>query len=286
MTARPALAAVVAVLLSGCGVAGTRSQPSVTPLPAPTPSATASATAEPTASVTRPPTKTPAKTASSGPSATSTATSALPAWLRGHVITALPTSKHVVALTFDGGAGAQGAASILATLARAGVPATFFFTGDFVSANPATVRAAAAAGHVIGDHTVTHPHATTLSPAALTTQVTTAAARIQATTGRSPRPWFRFPYGEYDARTLRVVNDLGYGAIGWTLDTRGYLGTSAGTAADIPGRVRAALRPGAIVLMHVGANPDDHTTYDADALAAVIATVRAAGYTFVPVASG
>lgn len=280
MNARTVLSALVALLLTGCASADTRSQPSATPRP--TPTATARATVEPTPSATQTPTKTPSRT----PSATPTASNALPAWLRGRVITALPTSKRVVALTFDGGAGAQGAASILATLAHAGVTATFFFTGDFVSANPATVRAAAAAGHVIGDHTVTHPHATSLSSAALTSQVTAAAARITAATGRSPKPWFRFPYGEYDARTLRVVNDLGYGAIGWTIDTRGYLGRAAGTAADIPGRVRAALRPGAIVLMHVGANPDDHTTYDADALAAVIATVRAAGYTFVTVADG
>jgi peptidoglycan/xylan/chitin deacetylase (PgdA/CDA1 family) len=278
MTTRHALAALVAVLLAGCGTVGTNTQPSATPLPSSTSTATTPPPTQPGSATPRPP-------QSATPTASHTPTTTLPAWLRGHVVTALPTSKRVVALTFDGGAGAQGAASILATLARTGVQATFFFTGDFVTANPATVRAVAAAGHVIGDHTVTHPHATALSSASLAEQVNEAAARISAVTGRSPKPWFRFPYGEYDTRTLGVVNGLGYGAIGWTIDTKGWLGTQAGTAAQIPGRVLAALRPGAIVLMHVGANPDDHTTFDADALAGVIAAVRAAGYTFVTVAN-
>jgi hypothetical protein len=41
------------------------------------------------------------------------------------------------------------------------------------------------------------------------------------------------------------------------------------------------LRPGEIVLMHVGSNPDDHTTFDADALPQVITELRARGYSFV-----
>lgn len=46
-------------------------------------------------------------------------------------------------------------------------------------------------------------------------------------------------------------------------------------------RVLAALRPGEIVLMHVGSNPNDHTTFDADALPQVISELRARGYSFV-----
>lgn len=46
-------------------------------------------------------------------------------------------------------------------------------------------------------------------------------------------------------------------------------------------RVLAALRPGEVVLMHVGSNPDDHTTFDADDLPQVITELRARGYSFV-----
>lgn len=46
-------------------------------------------------------------------------------------------------------------------------------------------------------------------------------------------------------------------------------------------RVLGAARPGEIVLMHVGSNPDNHTTLDADALSQVISGLRAKGYSFV-----
>ena len=280
------LVGVLVAAVAACGPAASRTeplpsaQPTVTPSPSPSPTTSV----EPTGTPSLTPTPTRSRTPTATPSSSATQTSALPGWLRGHVVTHLPTTRHVVVLTFDGGAGAQGAASILATLAREHVPATFFLTGNFVSANPSTTRAIAAAGNVIGDHTVTHPHSVTLSSASLTREVTVAAERIRATTGKSPRPWFRFPYGEYDARTLRVVNDLGYGAIGWTVDTLGWEGKEAGSSSDVVRRVRAAISPGAIVLMHLGANPDDGTTYDADALPAMIAAIRAAGYGFVTVA--
>ena len=210
-----------------------------------------------------------------------TAPDALPQWLAGSVVTRLPTTRRVIALTFDGGAGAQGAAAILHTLQGAGVPATFFLTGQFVRSYPAVTAAVIDGHYLLGNHTMTHPHLTQLSPARVLAEVTAAQERIEAATAQSPRPWFRFPFGEYDARTLRIVHRLGYGAIGWTVDTRGWQGTQAGGVADLVARVHDALRPGAIVLMHLGANPDDGTTYDAVALPAVIAMVRAAGYRFV-----
>jgi peptidoglycan/xylan/chitin deacetylase (PgdA/CDA1 family) len=45
--------------------------------------------------------------------------------------------------------------------------------------------------------------------------------------------------------------------------------------------VLAGLRPGAIILMHVGSNPDDGTTFDADALPGLIDELRSRGYTLV-----
>ena len=57
------------------------------------------------------------------------------------------------------------------------------------------------------------------------------------------------------------------------------------TTAKVVSRVLAALQPGEIVLMHLGANPTDHTTLDAAALPTIIDRIRAQGYTFVTVQS-
>jgi len=68
----------------------------------------------------------------------------------------------------------------------------------------------------------------------------------------------------------------------WTVDSLRWKGTEGGiTRQVVVQRVVAAARQGEIVLMHVGSNPDDHTTFDAQALPTVIARLRNLGYGFV-----
>jgi len=114
----------------------------------------------------------------------------------------------------------------------------------------------------------------------------TAAAAIGRAIGRPPVHLFRFPYGSSDSARLALVNRLGYTAVGWTVDTLGWMGTSQRQTVDgVIARVLGHLEPGEIILMHVGANPSDHSTLDADALPAVIAGIRARGYTFTTLAA-
>jgi len=204
----------------------------------------------------------------------------LPESLRGQDLTVIPGAGRVVALTFDAGANAAGLAKILSALAARGVPGTFFLTGNWAANNPQAVAQIAAAGHRVANHSMTHPVFTGLGDDQIVQQVRGAEQAILAA-GADPRPLFRFPYGERDARTIAAVNALGYAAVRWTVDTLGWKGTPGGvdvqTVAD---RVQAGLRPGEIVLMHIGSNPDDGTTLDADALPGVIDRVTAAGYGF------
>ena len=208
-------------------------------------------------------------------------TGSIPASLLGHVINRIPTSRRVVALTFDAGANGDAVSSILATLAREKVAATFFLTGDFVNTFPTLAARMSAAGR-LGNHTTDHLHLPLLTLTQVRTQVTSARSTILRVTGEDPRPLFRFPFGDSGPRELNLVNDLGYVAVGWTVDTLGWQGTSGGRSADsVVKRVLAAATPGEIVLMHVGSHPTDHSTLDADALPRVIAGLRAAGYGFV-----
>jgi peptidoglycan/xylan/chitin deacetylase (PgdA/CDA1 family) len=129
---------------------------------------------------------------------------------------------------------------------------------------------------------MTHPSFTTLSDAQIASQVADAEAAIRSA-GVDPRPFFRFPSGDRDARTIADVNAAGYVAIRWNVDTLGWQGTMGGTRgpAFVVQRVMASAQPGEIVLMHVGSNPGDGSTLDAAALPEVIAQLRAAGYGFV-----
>jgi len=221
--------------------------------------------------------------AAAGPlTAASAATQPVPPGLGGQNWTAVPTNAKVVALTFDAGANADGVQSILGTLARYRVPATFMLTGNFVRDFPAQSKAIAAAGHRIGDHSVSHPYFTTLTDAQIRDQVLSAQGQIKSVTGADPSPWFRFPYGDYSTHAISVVNGTGFVPVGWTVDTLGWKGTSGGvTAQTVLNRVLGSLKPGEIVLMHCGSNPDDHSALDAAALPSVIGALQARGYSFV-----
>ena len=134
----------------------------------------------------------------------------------------------------------------------------------------------------MGNHSITHPYFTKLTDAQLRDEVLGAETTIKEVTGSSTRPFFRFPYGDRDTRTIRLVNEAGYGSFRWTVDTLGWKGTSGDmTATLVIDRVMDTARPGQIVLLHVGSHPTDRSTLDADALPEIIEQLHAQGYRFI-----
>ena len=304
--------AVAAVLLLAAGVVlaavFSAGPPAAVPTPSPPPSlqATASPSAAPGSSPSETPVPTPGETVPPAPASVPAvpapeppvselpgpelpapvppgpepAPAAFPAALAGRDLEVVPGAGAVVALTFDAGANSAGLPSILQTLAATGVRGTFFLTGSWAGADPAGVAAIVAGGHRVGNHSMTHPGFTGLTDAAIRQELSGAQQAIQAG-GGDPRPLFRFPFGERDARTIATVNAFGYVPVRWTVDTLGWKGSSGGiTAQIVADRVLARLQPGEIVLMHIGSNPGDGTTLDADALPGMIERIRQAGYGF------
>jgi peptidoglycan-N-acetylglucosamine deacetylase len=207
-----------------------------------------------------------------------TLVAAVPPGLRGKDLEALPTTRKEVVLTFDAGADAKGFPVIHRTLRREGVPATFFLTGRWVERYPGFSRTIGL-HYEVGNHTHSHPKLTPLGAAAVTAELRRAEGAIRKATGRDPRPLFRFPYGDRDARTIAIVNRNGYVCVRWTVDTWGWMGRSRQSRDGVVRRVTQGLRPGAIVMFHLG-GASDGSTLDADALPAVIAAIRARGYRF------
>jgi peptidoglycan/xylan/chitin deacetylase (PgdA/CDA1 family) len=197
-------------------------------------------------------------------------------------IVRLQTRQHVVALTFDGGGNADGAKRVLTVLRQQDVQATFFLTGHFVQSYPALARVIGRR-YLVGNHTVNHLDLLRMSLPAARREITRAAVMIQRATGRDTHPYFRFPYGSRNGATLRLVHELGYASVRWTVDTWGWMGRPQQSVGGAVRRVMANLVPGEIVLMHLGSSRD-HSTIDADALQTVIRLVRARGYRFVTLA--
>ena len=209
--------------------------------------------------------------------------SALPSSLVGREWSRIPTAKRYIALTFDAGANADAVPSILSTLRARNVRATFFLTGSWARRYPVLSRRITAT-YPVGNHSDTHPDFTTLTRTQQRGQISRAAQAIAAVGGGDTRPIFRFPFGARNTSTISVINGMGYGSIRWTVDSLGWQGTSGGmTATKVVRRVTDAFQPGAIVLMHVGSHPDDHSMLDAQALNRIITIGRERGYGFVTI---
>jgi peptidoglycan-N-acetylglucosamine deacetylase len=173
-----------------------------------------------------------------------------------------------VALTFDDGYSPGAWSSILSTLKRGGVRATFFINGVHVAGNPALARRTVAAGHAIGSHTYSHPILSTLGAAEVRRQVVNDCRIWWRVARASPLPLLRPPYGDYDADVLRTVGQVGYAhVILWDVDPADWQGPSSATIAQ---RVLAGVRSGSIVLMHVQPST-------AAALPAILSGLRARG---------
>ncbi|MEU3405995.1 polysaccharide deacetylase family protein [Streptomyces sp. NPDC006670] len=194
-----------------------------------------------------------------------------PAALLGQEIRRLPTSRRVVALTFNAAWDASGLSAVLAELRRRKAPATFFPTGRYAENLPSAVRAMAEAGHGLGNHSYSHPYFDDLSTRERAREVRAADAAIRTASGAEPLPFFRFPYSSTTVDAVADVNDLGYAAIEFTSDTNGYLGPSGGMTVDeAVRRAVDSLVPGAVLQMHVGSSTDDGVVLDAEALPRII----------------
>ena len=190
------------------------------------------------------------------------------------------TAVKAVCLTFDAGDDRGYAASILDTLAAKGIRASFGMTGNWATANGDLVRRIAAEGHHLFNHTLTHRSFTGLSTgrAALTpserlAELVATESQVVGLTGQSTQPWFRPPYGDYDAGVLRDIAAVGYRQnVMWSLDSLGWTGLSRD---QVVARCLASHGNGFIYLLHVGA-----ASQDGPAVAGIIDGLRAKGYGF------
>lgn len=239
-------------------------------------------------------TASPTSTGTSSPSPTTTTTTTVTTTAAGGTSTSPTTvasgpavvvrrgdpSRAVVALTFDAGSDVGYASEILDVLAPNHVPATFGMTGRWAEAHPALVGRMAAEGHQLVNHSYDHPSFTgqstgepVLSRGERLDQLARTEAAVRAAANTTTLPWFRPPYGDEDPSVRADVAVAGYRyELLWTVDSLGWRGISPD---EVVQRCLERAVPGAIFLLHVGAESTDH-----DALQRIIDGLRARGYGF------
>ena len=140
----------------------------------------------------------------------------------------IPGGGKTVALTFDDGPGPSTQA-ILSILESFDVRATFFNIGVNETEWPDDVRAEAADGFLIGNHTWDHPDMTTLSAAGQAAEMDKVIQEQQSLTGTSPCV-FRPPYGDYDSTTLSLAAQRHMAVWLWNVDTEDWEAEGSGSS--------------------------------------------------------
>jgi len=186
-----------------------------------------------------------------------------------------------IALTYDDGPNDPHTLKLLDVLAKHNVHATFFMIGCYVQQRPYIARAVAQAGHVIGNHTLTHPLLTFKSTAQTRTQLLQCRSALHDAVGDHSN-LFRPPFGGRRPATLRIARELGLQTVMWNVT--GY-DWNASPAAVIEKRVVRQMRGGDVILLHDGG----HRAMGADRAQTIVATdnlirrYRDQGYEFVRV---
>jgi cellulose synthase/poly-beta-1,6-N-acetylglucosamine synthase-like glycosyltransferase/peptidoglycan/xylan/chitin deacetylase (PgdA/CDA1 family)/spore germination protein YaaH len=160
-----------------------------------------------------------------------------------------------VALSFDDGPDPVWTPRILDFLQGRGVHAAFFLIGENAQARPDLVRREFAEGHVIGNHTFTHPDLSRVSPLRFEVELKVTEKLLEWITGREPK-LLRPPYHSDEslddpanAQVISRASGLGYLTLGQNIDPEDF---SLTDPQEIARRTLALAKDGGVILLHDG----------------------------------
>jgi peptidoglycan-N-acetylglucosamine deacetylase len=197
----------------------------------------------------------------------------------GRTFTGLGRGSKQLALTFDDGPNDPHTLRLLEVLARHSVHATFFLIGRYVQQRPDIVRELVKAGHVVGNHTFTHPLLIFRSAQELRLQLDKCRRALNDAVGEHSN-LFRPPFGGRRPAVLHIARRMGLEPVMWNVTGYDWNATSS---EQIERKVANQVRGGNVILLHDGG----HRNFGADRSHTVIATDRlisrykSAGYEFV-----
>ena len=188
-------------------------------------------------------------------------------------IYSVETDNNKVALTFDCAWGSEKTRAIMDMVEQAGYKCTFFMTGFWINENQELVKEIHSRGHQLANHSENHPHLSKESAEVLMREIDGVNDKIEALTGIKPT-CFRAPFGEYDNKMIKSLEERDMLCIQWSIDSLDWKGI---TGKEIAERVIKRLQRGDIVLFH---NNSEHVL---DALPLVLSVVKNKGLSAVRV---
>ena len=161
------------------------------------------------------------------------------------------TEDKVLYLTFDAGYENGYTEEILDTLQNHNVKAAFFLVGNYVNRNADLVRRMVDEGHIVGNHTMTHPDMSAISdPDAFRTELEGLETLFRETTGKELPKFYRPPRGVYSEKNLQMAKELGYQTVFWSLAYADWDNNSQPNQEVAIERLLRRTHNGAVILLH------------------------------------
>lgn len=183
-------------------------------------------------------------------------------------------NKKVIYLTFDNGYENGYTAKILDILKKEKVPATFFVTGHYLESAPDLVKRMVQEGHIVGNHSWSHPDFTQVSNDKLVEELHSVKRKTEELTGQKEMIFLRPPRGIFSERTLKVAQDAGYIHVFWSLAFVDWNVNQQKGWEYAYNHIMRQIHPGAVILLHTVSKDN------ADALEKAIQDLKKKGYTF------
>ena len=190
-----------------------------------------------------------------------------------------PPRPGQLALTFDDGPNPAWTPRLLDTLAAHEIRATFFLLGSRAQAEPELVRRIAAAGHLVGNHSWSHPNLALSGRRRVREELARTRATLEQITG-APVKFFRPPFGARRPAVLAIARELGMIPVLWNAMTGDWKEPSGErVAANLTAKIDRLQRRGwaANIVLHDGGHLDSRANREPSLAAAGLLAAHYAG---------
>lgn len=161
------------------------------------------------------------------------------------------TEEKRIYLTFDVGYENGNTASILDTLKKHNVSATFFVVGTYIESEPELVKRMTEEGHIVGNHTWHHPDMSQIATMdAFKKELVDVEDAYREVTGEEMTKFYRPPQGKYSEANLQMARDLGYKTFFWSLAYVDWYDDNQPSREEAFEKLLERIHPGALVLLH------------------------------------
>ncbi|UOQ43832.1 delta-lactam-biosynthetic de-N-acetylase [Halobacillus salinarum] len=184
------------------------------------------------------------------------------------------SGDKVVYLTFDNGYEQGYTGKVLDILKKEEVPATFFVTGHYIQSAPDLLKRMADEGHLIGNHSWSHPDFTKITKGKMKTELEKVDQAVKELTNQEVMTFVRPPRGTFNDQTLKWAKEFGYTHAFWSIAFKDWETNNQKGWKYAYNSVLDQIHPGAVILLHTVSKDN------ADALEQLINELRKRGYHF------